>query len=460
MNVSIETMTGLERRLTIAVASEDFETQITQRLQEARGRVNIPGFRAGKVPLKEVRRRYGSAVRAEVASELMQNSFVQAVQQEQMNPAGSPKLDVVKMDPGIDFEFTATFDVYPTVDLADFSKINIKRPSAEIVEEDIETMISKLQEQHTSFEVAERAAASGDQLKIDFSGSLDGERVESACGEDFTFKVGEGQMIEDFDQAVLGMAAGEEKSFDATFPEDYRAEELQNKTLQFAVTVHEVSEAVAPELNDEFFEKFGVTEGGESSFREEVKKNMGRELDAAIKNQIKQQVMDNLSKVHDFLLPHDVVQREIGALKNQMLSQFQMPQGQAPQLDLPDALFQDQAEQRVKVGLVVNEIIVKHEMQADTALVDEQLKTIAEPYDEPDQVIEWYRSNPEQMQNVEMGVLEDQVVNLILGQSAIEEVVASYADVLSGAAIADPEADPEAADSDAADVQEKAESAD
>ena len=460
MNVSIETMTGLERRLTIAIASEEFETQITQRLQEARGRVNIPGFRAGKVPLKEVRRRYGSAVRAEVASELMQSSFVQAVQQEQMNPAGSPKLDVVKMDPGIDFEFTATFDVYPTIDLADFSKINIKRPSAEIGEEDIETMIGKLQEQHTSFEVAERAAASGDQLKIDFNGTLDGERVESACGEDFTFKVGEGQMIEDFDQAVLGMAAGEEKSFDATFPEDYRAEELQNKTLQFSVTVHEVSEAVTPELNDEFFEKFGVTEGGESSFREEVKKNMGRELESAIKNQVKQQVMDGLSKVHDFLLPHDVVQREISALKNQMLSQFQMPQGQAPQLDLPDALFQDQAEQRVRVGLVVNEIIVKHEMQADTVLVDEQLKAIAEPYDEPDQVIEWYRSNPEQMQNVEMGVLEDQVVNLILDQSAIEEVVASYADVLSGAAIADPDADAEVSDGDAADEQEKAESAD
>ena len=171
MNVSIETMTGLERRLTIAIASEEFETQITQRLQEARGRVNIPGFRAGKVPLKEVRRRYGSAVRAEVASELMQSSFAQAVQQEQMNPAGSPKLDVVKMNPGIDFEFTATFEVYPTIDLADFSKINIKRPSAEISEDDIQTMIGKLQEQHTSFEVADRAAASGDQLKIDFDGN-------------------------------------------------------------------------------------------------------------------------------------------------------------------------------------------------------------------------------------------------------------------------------------------------
>ena len=456
MNVSIETMTGLERRLTISVGSEEFETQITQRLKDARGRVSIPGFRAGKVPLKEVRRRYGGAVRAEVASELMQSSFVQAVQQEQMNPAGSPKLDVVKMDPGIDFEFTATFDVYPTIELADFSKINIKRPRAEIGEDDIETMIGKLQEQHTSFEVADRAAASGDQLKIDFTGTLDGERIESACGEDFTFKVGEGQMIEDFDQAILGMAAGEEKSFDATFPEDYRAEELQNKTVQFSATVHEVSEAVAPELNDEFFEKFGVTEGGEASFREEVKKNMGRELDSAIKNQTKQQVMDGLSKVHEFLIPQDVVLREIGALKEQMLSQFQMPQGQAPQLDLPDALFQDQAEQRVKVGLVVNEIIVKHEMKADAALVDEQLKTIAEPYDEPDQVISWYRSNPEQMQNVEMGVLEDQVVDLILAQSTVEEVVATYADVLSGAAIAEPEAeaDSEGSESEVADAQD------
>jgi trigger factor len=271
-------------------------------------------------------------------------------------------------------------------------------------------------------------------------------------------------MIEDFDQAILGMAAGDEKSFDATFPEDYRAEELQNKTLQFSVTVHEVSEAVVPELNDEFFEKFGVSEGGEASFREEVQKNMERELDAAVKNQTKQQVMDGLSKIHDFILPFDVVQREINALKNQMLSQFQMPQGQAPQLDLPDALFQDQAEQRVKVGLVVNEIIVKHEVKADEAAVDEQLKTIAEPYDEPDQVVEWYRSNPEQMQNVEMGVLEDQVVNLILEQSAIEEVVASYADVLSGAAIADPEAEADAeadgSETDAGETQEKTESAD
>ena len=172
-----------------------------------------------------------------------------------------------------------------------------------------------------------------------------------------------------------------------------------------------------------------MTEGGEESFRAEVKKNMERELESARKNQIKQQVMDGLSKIHEFLLPDDVVRREIQALKDQMLSQFQMPQGQAPQLDLPDELFKDQAEQRVRVGLVVNEIIVKHELKADPELVDAQLQTIAEPYDEPD--INWYRSKPEQMQNIEMGVLEDQVVDLILSQSAVEDVVASYADVMA-----------------------------
>ena len=379
----------------------------------------------------------------------MQSSFVQAVQQEEMNPAGSPKLDVVRMDPGIDFEFTATFDVYPTIELADFlARSTSSDRQLKIADDDIQTMVSKLQEQHTTFEPAEHAAVAGDQLKIDFVGTLDGERVDSACGEDFTFKVGEGQMIEDFDQAVLGMSTAEEKIFDATFPADYRAEELQNKTVQFAVTVKEVTEAIVPELNDEFFEKFGVTEGGEESFRAEVKKNMERELESARKNQIKQQVMDGLSKIHEFLLPDDVVRREIQALKDQMLSQFQMPQGQAPQLDLPDELFKDQAEQRVRVGLVVNEI-VKHELKADPELVDAQLQTIAEPYDEPDQVINWYRSNPEQMQNIEMGVLEDQVVDLILSQSAVEDVVASYADVLSGAAIADSDQDVESAETEA-----------
>ena len=449
MNVSIETLTGLERRLTIAIDSDAFEEQITARLQSARGQVKIPGFRAGKVPMKEVRRRYGDAVRAEVAGEMMQSSFMTAVQQEDMNPASSPKLDVVKMDPGIDFEFTATFDVFPTVELANFDRVSVKRPSAEIEDADLETMIARLREQHATQEPAVRPAQDGDQVTVDFTGELDGERVEEACGEGMTFTIGQGQMIEDFDKGVVGLGAGEESTFDAVFPNDYRAEELQGKTVQFSVKVAEVNERQLPELNEEFFQKFGIEEGGEEAFHAEVRNNMQRELDSAVKNQIKQQVMDGLAEIHEFPIPHDIVHREIHVLKEQMMSQFQMPPGQAQSLDLPDALFHDQAEKRVKVGLIVNEVISSGELVADATKVDAKLQELAEPYGEPEQVIEWYRSNPEQMGNIEMAVLEDQVVDHIMASAVIEEVVSNYADVISGAAIAPPAEEGDSADAEA-----------
>ena len=438
MNVSIETLTGLERRLTIAIDSDTFEQQITARLESARGQVKLPGFRAGKVPMREVRRRFGDSVRSEVAGELMQSSFMTAVQQEDMNPASSPTLDVVKMDPGIDFEFTATFDVFPTIELVNFDRVAVKRPSAEIQESDLEDMIERLRDQHATQEPAVRPSAEGDQVKVDFTGELNGERVEEACGEGMTFTIGQGQMIEDFDKGVIGLGAGEEASFDAIFPDDYRAEELQGKTVQFSVKMIEVNERQLPELNEEFFAKFGVEEGGDEAFRAEVRDNMDRELEGAIKNQVKQQVMDSLSELHDFSIPQDIVTREIQVLKEQMMSQFQMPPGQAQSLDLPDALFQDQAEKRVKVGLIVNEVISSVQLKADSDRVRNKLTELAAPYGEPEQVIEWYRSNPEQMGNIEMAVLEDQVVDHIMSAAAVEEVVATYADVISGAAVAPP----------------------
>jgi trigger factor len=455
MNVSIETLAGLERRLTIAIDSDTFEAQITNRLESARGQVKIPGFRAGKVPMREVRRRFGNAVRSEVAGEMMQSSFMTAVQQEEMNPASAPKLDVVKMDPGIDFEFTATFDVFPTIELGSFSKISVKRPSAVIEDADLETMIERLRDQHATQEPAVRPAQDGDQVKVDFTGELDGERVEEACGEGMSFTIGQGQMIEDFDKGVIGLGAGEERTFDAVFPEDYRAEELQGKTVQFSVKVVEVTEQQLPELDDEFFQKFGIEEGGEQAFREEVKSNMDRELEASIKNQVKQQVMDGLSDIHEFPIPHDIVHREIHVLKEQMMGQFQMPPGQAQSLDLPDALFHDQAEKRVKVGLIVNEVISAGELVADAEKVDAKLQELAAPYGEPDQVIEWYRSNPEQMGNIEMSVLEDQVVDHIMASAEVEEVVASYSEVISGAAIAPPAIEGEDDDSTSESTEEQ-----
>ncbi len=438
MQISIETTSGLERRLTISVPSETFEAQITDRLGQAANQVRLPGFRPGKVPMREVRRRFGPAVRAEVAGELMQSSFVEAVQQESLSPAGSPSLEVVKMDPGIDFEFTATFEVFPSVDLVDLGRVAVKKPEAEITDEDLEQMIERLREQRKTWTAVERGAQSGDKVTLDFEGRIDDEAFEGGTGEGVSFEVGEGQMIEDFDQGVRGLAAGDSGEFAATFPDDYGSEDLQGKTATFAVTIKSVEEPTTPELDDEFFKTFGVEEGGLEAFHAEVRANMQRELDSAISNQVKSQVMDELHRLHTVQLPKAMVGQEIQNQKQQMLQQFQMygQNGQAPDIDLPDDLFTEQAEKRVSVGLVVNEIVSSGDMKPDEERVRARVEEMAAGYADPTQVVNYYYSNPEQLQQIEMAVLEDQVVDHILEQATVEVVRSSYQDALTGAAIA------------------------
>ncbi len=453
MQISIETTSGLERRLTISVPSETFEAQISDRLGEAAGKVRLPGFRPGKVPMKEVRRRYGTAVRAEVASELMQSSFFEAVQQEDLSPAGQPSLEVVKMDPGIDFEFTATFEVFPAVELTDLSRARIKQPEAEITDQDLEAMIEQLREQRKTWEAVDRAAHDGDQVTLDFEGRLDGEVFEGGASEDTSFILGAGQMIDDFDKNVSGMAAGEEGQFEATFPDDYRAEALKGKTVTFSVKVKKVEASRLPELDDEFFKGFGVEEGGIEAFRTDVRGNMQREMDAARRNQLKSQVMDQLSVLHEVALPSAMVARETDVLRQQMLQQFQMYGAQGAQPELPSELFQEQAERRVKVGLVVNEIVSSQGLQVDPEQVRERIQTLAEGYAEPQQVVNWYYSNQEQLQQIEMAVLEEQVVDYVLEKATVERVASTYQDVISGKAIESEEQTPDVSGEAEADTQ-------
>ena len=440
MDVSVETLEGLETRLTITLPSETFEERLDVKLNEAKNKARLPGFRPGKIPLKEIRRRFGPSLRAELAGEMMQSSFYEAIAQESLNPAGPPTLEVKTMDPNADLEFTATFELVPSVEVADLAKVEIKRPSTEITDEDIEKMVDRLKEQRISYEPVERASQADDQVTVDFEGSLDGELVESAKGSDASFVIGKGQMIEDFEKGATGLSKDQETKFEAVFPENYRAEELRGKTVEFSLTMKEVKEPKLPELNDEFFKEFGVEEGGEEAFRKEVLSNMEKELDNSVKNQLKQQVMDSLGELHDFEIPAPMISREIQVLKDQMMGQFQQPPGgRQNELNLPDELFKDQAEKRVKLGLVVNEIISKFELEVDQEKLDQHLQDLASSYAEPEQVIGWYRGNPEQMQNLEMGVLEDQVVDHIISQAQVEEVVADYDSVISGAAIAPPE---------------------
>jgi trigger factor len=435
MQISIETTAGLERRLTISVPSETFEQKITERLGEAAGRVRIPGFRPGKVPMREVRRRFGQAVRAEVAGELMQSSFFSAVQQESLTPAGQPNLEVVRMEPGNDFEFTATFEVFPLVELVNLTRVELKRPVAEITDADVDEMIDRLRKQRQTWQSVERGAADGDRVTVDFVGKLDGEPFEGGTGEDTQFVIGGGQMIEDFDRGVRGLAAGAKGSFEATFPADYRAEQLAGKTVTFEVTVKQVEAPELPEVDADFIRTFGVESGELEAFRADVRSNMQRELDQAVRNQLKTQVMDQLNDLHKIQLPRAMIEREMESLRQQMLQQFRM-YGAGGQPDLPLDLFREQAERRVNVGLVVNEIISSAKLKAEPAQVRARIESMAEGYAEPQQVINWYYGNQAQLEQIEMAVLEDAVVEHVVAAARVEDVPASYQDVVSGRAIA------------------------
>lgn len=439
MQISIETLSGLERRLTISVPSETFEAQIRGRLDEAAGRVRLPGYRPGKVPLKEVRRRFGPAVRAEIAGELMQSSFLEAIRQEALAPAGTPNLEVVKMDPGLDFEFTATFEVYPMVELADLGRIEVKQPIAEITDADVDRMVAELREQRKTWTAVERGAADGDRVTVDFLGRIDDVAFDGGRGEDVSFVVGAGQMIEDFDRGVRGLSAGQTSTFEATFPDDYQAEALKGRTASFDVTVKSVEEPTLPELDDAFFQGFGVSEGGVPAFRAEVRSNMQREMDAAAANQIRSQIMDQLHKLHSVQLPSAVVAREIESLRRQMLGQFQMYGRKAPAIELPDELFVDQAQRRVAVGLIVNEIVLLAGLRADPERVRARIETLAAGYAEPQKVVNYYYGNPEQLEQIEMAVLEDQVIDHIMSRATVETVPATYTDIVRGTAVANTE---------------------
>lgn len=442
MQISIETTSGLERRLKITVPSEEFESKISARLTEARGRVSLPGFRPGKVPMKEVRRRFGPGVRVEVAGELMQSTFYTAVEQESLFPAGQPNLEVVKMDPGIDFEFTATFEVMPKVGLADFSRVEVKQPETTIEDSDLDAMIERLREQRKTFEAVERPAEDGDRVTVDFEGRRNGEVFEGGKADDVAFELGKGQMIESFDNGVRGAAIGETRTFDATFPEDYRVKDLAGQTVQFTVTVKKIETARLPEIDEEFIASFGVKEGGKDALLAEVRASMQRELDAKLRGMMKKQVLAQLETLHEVQLPNAMVHREIHNLKDRLMGQMRMYGGQARNsLNLPDAPFEKEAQSRVKLGLIMNSIIESNSIQADAEKVTARLTELAAGYEDPASVIQYYRSNQEELRQIELAVIEDQAIELVLAKATVEPLPASYADVMSGKVLPDDEHD-------------------
>lgn len=435
MQVSIETTTGLERRLTVGVPAEQVDSEVESRLKQAAKTVNLNGFRKGKVPLKVVKQRFGAGVRQEVLGEVMSRSFYEAVQQEGVNPAGQPSIEPKEMGEGKDIEFVATFEVYPEIELADVSNISVSKPVADVTDKDIATMIETLQKQQGTYKNVRRKAVKENRLNIDFVGTKDGEAFEGGTAEGQELILGSNSMIPGFEDGLIGAKKGEEYVLDLTFPEDYQSEELQGAAVQFTVKVNQVAALELPELDDEFFSKYGVEEGGEEKFREEVRNNMERELKNATKNKVKTQVMDALLDANSVDVPQSLVASEIEALRGQMMQQFG---GAAENMDLksilPDDMFTEQAERRVSLGLVVGELVKKEELKVDADAVKAMVEEMASTYQDPEEVVNYYYSNRELLAGVESAVLEDQVVDHILEKAKVEDVKSDYEEVIKPAA--------------------------
>ncbi|VAW85308.1 Cell division trigger factor [hydrothermal vent metagenome] len=420
MQVSVEATGALERKMTVAVPAERVDQEVQKRLQSLSRTVNLPGFRPGKVPARVVANKYGSKVRQEVMDEVTRSSFYEALTAEKLQPAGMPIFEPKPTSESDNIEFTATFEVYPDVELASFEGVSVERPAAEIAETDIDGMIDKMRRQRVEWEEVDRAAKTEDQLVVDFVGSVDGEKFAGGEGENVTLVLGSSTFIPGFEDQLVGRSKGDETTVNVTFPEGYQAAELAGKAAEFAVTIQSVSEAKLPEIDEEFARNFGIE--NLDDLRSELSKSMQYELDQAIKGKTKQAVMDMLFENNSLELPKSLVDDEINALMNQMKANLSKQGVPVEGLDMVDGkMYEDQARRRVTLSLLISEIVKSNDLKAAPEKIRETVETVASTYDTPDEVVKWYYAERERLGQIESVVLEEMVVDWVLDKIQVED---------------------------------------
>lgn len=430
MQVSVQATEGLERRITITVPAEKIDNEVKAQVQQRARTVRMDGFRPGKVPVSLVAKRFGPAIRQDVVMEQIQRHYIEALIQEKINPAGAPRFEAQVDEQGKDLEFVAIIEIYPEVELKDLDKVAVEKPVAEVTDADLEKMLETLQKQHATYEEVERGAENGDKVTFDFLGRVDGEAFEGGKADNFELELGQGRMIPGFEDGMLGLAAGAEKTIEVTFPEDYHAENLKGKVAEFDLVIKAVKAPKLPELNDEFANQFGIGDGGMDALRTEVRKNMERELKGAVKNKVKQQVIKGLLAANnDVPVPSALKQQEIQVLREQAMQRFGGNGKNMP--ELPAELFAEQAEERVKVGLLLGQVIRGNELKVDQARVQDMIENTASAYEDPAEVIAYYAENAEAKQQIENVVLEDQAIDLVLEKANVTELALSFDEVMN-----------------------------
>lgn len=426
MQVSVEATTSIERRLTITVPAEQVDTAVDKKVNETAKTIRIDGFRPGKVPTKVVKKRYGASIRQDVLGDVIQSSYFEAMQKENLKPAGMPQIEPEQDKGEGEFVYTAIVEVYPEIKLVDAAGIAVDRMTSNIEDADVDTMIDVLLNQQTQWTEVLRAAADTDQINLDFEGYLDGEAFDGGAAQGHDLVLGSNSMIPGFEDGILGMEASQDKDITVTFPKDYNAAELAGKEATFTIKVNTVSEATKPDLNEEFFARFNPKEEGEAGFRAEIRSNMNRELNQALKLKLKNGLLNAYLALNTFDVPKALVTEELGRLKEQALQEFGGGNEKLDPSILPDEMFQDQADKRVKIGLLAAEIIQQNDFKVDEDKVKTLVQEMAEGYQDPQEFIDYYMNNAEQRGQLDGVVLEDQVVEHLLAAASVNDVVVDY----------------------------------
>lgn len=420
MQVTVESGEGLEKRLSVELPGDRVAAEVDKKLQQLARTVRMDGFRPGKVPMRVIKQRFGAQVRQEVYGDMIQETFYEAANQENLRPAGEPKIELREAAAGDGFGYTATFEVMPEVSLADCTALAVKRPVSEVQESDVDAMIEKLRRQRMTWNDVDRPAQDGDTVRIDFKGYIDGEAFEGGTAEDVPLRLGSGAMVDGFESGLIGAASGETRTLEVTFPADYRAEKLAGKAATFEVTVRNVAEPVLPAVDAEFAKAFGVEDGTEASLRSEIRANMERELRQKLRNLTKERALDALLAANSLTIPKAMVADEAQRLKKQT-QQEMARSGQGSVIDFPVSMFEPRAERRVALGLLIGEIIRGQNLELDQTRVRSTVEEIASSYENPEEVVNYYLSDRNQRAAVENLVLEEQVVDWILAQAQVED---------------------------------------
>jgi trigger factor len=434
---SIEIMSGLERRLNASIPLQLVSSEMEARLKNMARTAEVPGFRPGKAPFKILEQKHGAQVQQEVLQDALRRSFAKEAQENQLKVVGYPTFEVKTTEPdALWIEYSATFEVYPEVVLGDISAESMEQVVYTLSDADVDTTIATLRKQHATFEVVDRAAQNGDRVHIDFSGLLEGKIFEGGEARNLAVLLGAGRLLPDFENAIIGMKAGEKKSFDMTFPPDYQAEKVAGKSAAFTITLHKVEEQHLPEIDAKFAKLLGIEDGDVNKLKTEVRDNLEREIKRRLMVRNKDNAMATLLKVTQLEIPKALLDAEAQSLMQQTMRDMkkrgmEMPKGEE---SLPLELFTERAQKRVKLSLILTELVDKYELHAKPEQIKALVQDYAQSYDNPEEVVQWHYSDPTRLQDAENLVLEDNVVVWVTDAVKVSEKVVEFNELMENAA--------------------------